>query len=93
MRKTSLIIAFMTLILISGKLPVLNARNTTSKSPESWQNMNSVEDVCKAYPERMKTLLQSLNLDLKGLFEVKAAYEKNNIRFPYGNLYLPLDER
>lgn len=45
----------------------------------NWQQMQSVDDVCKAYPEKMQYIFQNLNLDYPGLQEVKKAYESNNI--------------
>lgn len=45
----------------------------------NWQQIQSVDDVCKAYPEKMKYIFQNLNLDYPGLQEVKKAYESNNI--------------
>jgi len=49
------------------------------KSQTIWQEINTVDEICQAYPERMKTMLQTLNLDLDGLEEVKKAYENENI--------------
>ncbi|MCD6354007.1 MAG: alginate lyase family protein, partial [Prolixibacteraceae bacterium] len=46
---------------------------------QSWQQITTVEDVCTAYPDRMKTMLQQINLDTKGLEKVKQAFEKENI--------------
>lgn len=45
----------------------------------NWKQMQSVDDVCKAYPEKMQYIFQNLNLDYPGLQEVKKAYESNNI--------------
>jgi hypothetical protein len=45
----------------------------------NWQQMQSVDDVCKTYPEKMQYIFQNLNLDYPGLQEVKKAYESNNI--------------
>lgn len=45
----------------------------------NWQQMQSVDDVCKAYPEKMQYIFQNLNLDYPGLQKVKAAYEKNDL--------------
>lgn len=44
-----------------------------------WQEINSVEQVCSAYPERMVTMLDALNLEMDGLENVKRAYESDNI--------------
>ncbi|NOR76103.1 MAG: heparinase [Draconibacterium sp.] len=48
-------------------------------SAQTWQNINSVEDVCNVYPNYMKTMLGEFNLDNIGLEKVKQAYEKNDI--------------
>ena len=48
-------------------------------SQSKWMEISTVEDVCSAYPERMKILFQTLNLESKGLENVKKAYESNNI--------------
>lgn len=45
----------------------------------NWQKLESVEDVCRAYPGRMDTLLQTINLDLPGLSAVKSAYQSGQI--------------
>lgn len=45
-----------------------------------WQKITSVEDVCKAYPEQMKSIFQNLNLDYPGLERVKKAYEANQLQ-------------
>ncbi len=38
---------------------------------QDWREIKSVEDVCKAYPEQMKTMLNQFNLDYPGLEKVK----------------------
>lgn len=50
---------------------IITARN--------WQQINSAEDVCKAYPEKMKYIFENLNLDYSGLEEVKKAYQKGDL--------------
>ncbi len=45
----------------------------------SWQKITSVDEVCTAYPEQMKSIFQNLNLKYPGLEEVKKAYDSNNI--------------
>jgi len=52
---------------------------TASNQDKEWKGINSVEEVCQAYPDRMKSMLESLNLDLPKLQGVKDAYEANNI--------------
>jgi hypothetical protein len=48
-------------------------------SAQNWQQINSAADVCKAYPEKMESIFQNLNLDYKGLGEVKKAYQKGDL--------------
>ncbi len=45
----------------------------------NWKQMQSVDDVCKSYPEKMQYIFQNLNLDYPGLQQVKAAYEKKDL--------------
>lgn len=45
----------------------------------NWQKIQSVEEVCQAYPDQINSLFQHINLDYPGLQEVKKAYESNNI--------------
>jgi hypothetical protein len=60
--------------------PVLRAETQKKEAAQrSWKDIKTVSDVCKAYPERMKTMLGSLNLELKGLEKVKSAYQNGNI--------------
>jgi hypothetical protein len=46
---------------------------------DNWQNIVTVEDVCSAYPEQMKTMLNRFNLDYPGFEKVKKAVEKGNL--------------
>ena len=46
---------------------------------KSWKEINTVEDVCEASPERMDFLMRNLNLGLDGLNKVRIAYEDKNI--------------
>ncbi len=48
-------------------------------SAQTWQQLTSVEDVCKAYPQKMDYIFQNLNLDFEGLEKVKAAYESEDL--------------
>ena len=45
----------------------------------SWQEIQTVEQVCLVYPDRMNTLMESLNLGLDGLEEVQSAYEQGKL--------------
>ncbi len=66
-----------TLILSSGS--GVYAQNSRAK-------MQTVEEVCAAYPEKMQYIFQNLNLGFPGLQEVKKAYESNNIPLACKNL-------
>lgn len=46
---------------------------------KKWNEITSVEDVCKYYPEVMKTMLDQFDLDRKGLEDVKVAYGNNRL--------------
>jgi hypothetical protein len=48
-------------------------------SSQSWQQITTAEDVCKAYPEKIKYIFQNLNLDYPGLEKTKEAYQKNDL--------------
>jgi len=48
-------------------------------SAQNWQQIQTVEEVCKAYPDQMKKMLNQFNLDYKGMEKVKQAFEKNDI--------------
>jgi hypothetical protein len=49
-------------------------------SSQNWQKINTVEDICKVYPDKMKYIFENLNLDYKGLGKVKEAYSKNDLQ-------------
>jgi len=44
-----------------------------------WQKLQTIDDVCTAYPEQIKSIFLNINLDYPGLQEVKKAYESNSI--------------
>lgn len=48
-------------------------------SAQSWQNITTVEDICKVYPEKVDYIFQNLNLDYPGLEKTKAAYQNKNL--------------
>ena len=48
-------------------------------SAQSWQELITVEDICKAYPEQMKTMLGEFNLNHQGLEKVKKAFAEDKI--------------
>ncbi len=45
----------------------------------NWQNIVTVKDICAAYPDQMKKMLDQFNLDYPGLEKVKKAYEKGDL--------------
>jgi len=51
----------------------------TAFSQKKWQNISTIEDVCKAYPEQMESIFHNLNLNYPGLELVKKVYESNDI--------------
>ncbi len=46
---------------------------------QKWQEIETVDDVCKAYPEQMKTMLNQFDLNYPGLEKVKAAYNSGDL--------------
>ena len=48
-------------------------------SAQTWQNITTIEDVCKAYPEKIKTMLGEFNLDYDGMDMVRQAYDSGEI--------------
>lgn len=44
-----------------------------------WQELKTVADLCGAYPDRMSTFFQTLDLDRKELSGVKQAFESGNL--------------
>jgi hypothetical protein len=48
-------------------------------SAQNWQQINSAEDVCNAYPEKIEYIFQNLNLDYKGLENVKKEYQNGDL--------------
>ena len=45
-----------------------------------WQRIKSVEDVCAAYPEQMKKMLDDYNLSLPGLEKVREAHQNGSLQ-------------
>jgi len=58
---------------------IINA-HAIPEQPKKWMDIKTVKDICDVYPDRMKALMNSINLDLKGLEKVKAAYGKGNLQ-------------
>ena len=68
MRKNSLSIIFLLILIVSGKV-----------CAQDWRAMKTVEDVCVAYPEEMEKMLGELNLNYPGMEQVKEAVASKNI--------------
>jgi len=66
--KTKLFISFFIFLIISG-----------ITIAQKWQEITSVEDVCKAYPGEMKKMLGEFNLEYPGMEKVKTAWEAGNL--------------
>lgn len=66
--RTKFFISFFIFLIISG---ITSAQN--------WQELSSVEDVCKAYPGEMKKMLGEFNLEHPGMEKVKTAWESGNL--------------
>lgn len=54
-------------------VPVMLSAQTT------WDHVESVDDACKAWPDRIESIFRQLNLEGEDLHQVKQAYESNNI--------------
>jgi hypothetical protein len=52
----------------------------------NWQKINTVDDVCNAYPQQIKSIFLNLNLDYPGLEAVKKAFESDNLQLACQNL-------
>ena len=52
----------------------------------NWQKVQTVEDVCVAYPEQIKSIFFNLNLNYPGLDAVKKAFEANDVPLACHNL-------
>jgi len=46
---------------------------------QDWRQIKTVDDICKAYPEQMKKMLNEFNLDYTGMEKVKVAYESGDL--------------
>ncbi len=57
----------------------LSFSQADSHAQIKWQDIKTADEVYNAYPERMNTMLQSLNLNWPGLEEVRNAYEADNL--------------
>ena len=45
----------------------------------SWKDIVSVEDVCKAYPDKMRSMFEALDLNKEGLGKVKQNYDEDKL--------------
>lgn len=68
MQKISLVILFFIILVFTHNIYA-----------QDWRNIRTVEDVCRAYPDEMKKMLQTINLDHPGLLKVKKAVESHNL--------------
>ena len=46
---------------------------------QNWRDIKTVEDICTAQPQTIKTLLDQIDLDYPGMEKVKAASESGNL--------------
>lgn len=44
-----------------------------------WSSIETIDEACKAWPDRIESVFRHLNLDGEGLQDVKRAYESDNI--------------
>lgn len=44
-----------------------------------WRKIQTVEDVCMAYPEKMQYIFGNMNLETKGLEKIKQAYQEGSL--------------
>jgi len=66
--KTKLLLSTILSLAISGILPA-----------QTWQELSTVEDICKAYPDKMITMMGEFNLNYPGLEIFKKAYQNGDI--------------
>ncbi|GAA5219743.1 alginate lyase family protein [Membranihabitans marinus] len=52
---------------------------TTTQGQNQWEEIKSVKDVCLAYPDKMKEMLNQFDLSLPELAEVKKNVDNNDI--------------
>ncbi len=57
----------------------LSSLYANGQASSEWANINTVKEVCDAYPDQMNKLLSALNLDYPGLELVKQAYQQQDI--------------
>ncbi len=81
--KSMLLLGVFSLIAVEGVI-----------AQQKWQDITSVEDVCRSYPQEINKIFTSLDLDVTGLEKVKAAYSKGHVEeacqrlldyYKYGN--------
>lgn len=60
-------------------LGTLQYSTANAQKRTDWQNIVSVEDVCAAYPDVMKKMLDAFDLEYPGLNDVKSALEASNL--------------
>lgn len=65
--------------LLALSIIFVTAQCSMMDGPKTWENIKSVEDVCEAYPDHMRSLMASLDLERTGLEKVKKAFEMDNL--------------
>ncbi len=48
-------------------------------SAQNWREIKTVEDVCEAYPEKMRSMLNQFDLEYPGMEKVKKAYNSGKL--------------
>jgi len=75
----SLIWLVLTCVFIHCTDDSVNPLYAINPADGSWKNINTVEQVCEAYPDQMNDLLSALNIDYPGLEHVKQSYQKQDL--------------
>lgn len=68
MKNITLLFAFLLFLIVSETITAQN-----------WRDIKTVEEVCNAYPNEMRKMLGTLNLDFPGMENVKDAVASNNL--------------
>ena len=58
---------------------ILRFSEAKAQNQTDWQRIVSVEDICQAYPDEMKQMIQEFNLDYPGLETVRTAWGESNL--------------
>ena len=60
-------------------LSFISSKEIAAQIKNDWREISTVEELCEAYPDRMKAMLNEFNLENEGLVKVKNAVKINNI--------------